>query len=84
VDEGIKKMIEGRREVVDRYYDLPPEERSKAEALFARMEQFGNRCRDQAEFARKLTTLTMDREYNLMLMEFSAYVKTDLNPLKII
>ncbi len=39
------------------------------------MEQCGDQCRDQAEFTQKFTTMTMYREYNLLLVEFSAYVK---------
>jgi hypothetical protein len=82
MDAGIKKLIDAHREVVNRYYDLPPEERRKAEALFARMERFGGECRNRAEFERKFATQTMLREYNLMLLDFSAYVKTDIGPQK--
>ena len=75
MDAKIKKMIDARREDIDKYYDLPLRERLKAEALFARMEECGDQCRDQAEFIQKFTTMTMYREYNLLLVEFSAYVK---------
>lgn len=71
-------MIDARREDIDKYYDLPPEERRKADELFARMEQCGNQCRNQTEFKKKFTTMTMYREYNLMLMGFSAYIKSDV------
>ncbi|MDR2882368.1 MAG: hypothetical protein LBU98_01095 [Alistipes sp.] len=77
MDRKIKKMIEARREVVEQYYDLPPDEQRKAEEFFARMERCGDRCRDLTEFRTLFTTQTMYREYNLMLMEFSAYVKTN-------
>ncbi len=79
MDAGIREMIDARREIIDKYYDLPPGERRKAEVLFAHMEQCGEQCRDRAECKRKFTTLTMYREYNLMLMEFSAYIKPDIS-----
>jgi hypothetical protein len=84
MDAGIKKLIEERREVINKYYDLSADAWHKVEALFARMEQFGKECRNQAEFEKKFATQTMDREYNLMLLEFSAYIKTDINSQELI
>jgi hypothetical protein len=75
MDAGIKQLIKERREAIHKYYDLPPEGLRKAEALFFRMEQIGNDCRTRAEFERKFATQTMYREYNLLLLEFSAYVR---------
>lgn len=71
----IIKSIEARREALYRHYDLPYDARSKAESLFARMEQFGRECRDNTEFERGLVTRTLGGEYNSLLVEFTAYVK---------
>ena len=71
----IIKSIEARREALYRNYDLPHDARSKAESLFARMEQFGRECRNRSEFERKLTTQTLNSEYNSLFVEFTAYVK---------
>jgi hypothetical protein len=78
MDAGIRELIDGRREVIRHYYDLPPEEQQKAEALFARMEQTGGECRNRAEFKRRFATQTMEREYNLLLRDFSAYIRPDI------
>lgn len=75
MDSGILQSIEIRREALYAHYDLPPEERRKAEALFARMERLGQGCRDQADFEQKFMTQTLNREYNNLFVEFTAYVK---------
>ncbi len=71
----IIKSIEAKREALYRHYDLPYDARSKAEALFARMELFGRECRTEAEFERGLATQTLSSEYNGLFVEFTAYVK---------
>ena len=71
----IIKSIEARRQALYSHYDLPPCERDRAESLFSRMEQFGQLCRDRAEFERGLATQTMSNEYNSLFVEFTAYVK---------
>ncbi len=75
MDMEIIRSIEARREALYRYYDLPREARDRAEALFARMEQFGRECRNQGEFERKMATQTLSGEYNSLLVEFTAYVR---------
>jgi hypothetical protein len=42
------------------------------------MEQMAGGCRTREEFERRFATRTMEREYNLMLRDFSAYVRTDM------
>ena len=76
MDKGILQSINSRRDALYAHYDLPPDARRKAEALFARMEHFGLGCRDQADFENKFATLTLNREYNGLFVEFTAYVKT--------
>ncbi len=75
MDMDIIRSIEARREALYRHYDLPGDARKRAEALFARMEQFGSECRSSAEFEHKLTTQTLGSAYNSLLVEFTAYVK---------
>ncbi|MDH6313127.1 hypothetical protein M2137_001914 [Parabacteroides sp. PFB2-10] len=75
MDKGIEQSISSRRDALYTHYNLPEEARQKAEALFERMEQFGQRCRNQADFEEKFTSLTLNREYNNLFVEFTAYVK---------
>ncbi len=82
MDAGIKKMIDARREDLDKYYDLPPRERAIAETMLGRLERLGRRCRNEAEFRKKFSTLTMYQDYNCMLLEFSAYIKPELSTKK--
>jgi len=79
MDPGILQSIQSRRDILYRHYDLPDSERQKAEALFIRMEQFGEKCRNQDEFERKLFTVTMNNEYNNLFVEFTAYAKEEEN-----
>ncbi len=74
MDMEIIKSIEERREALYRNYDLPGDARTKAEALFARMEMFGRQCRDKDEFERRFATETLRSEYNSLFVEFTAYV----------
>lgn len=76
MDKGIEQSINSRRDALYSHYDLPSDARQKAEALFERMEQFGERCRDQADFEEKFATQTLSREFNNLFVEFTAYVKT--------
>lgn len=76
MDKGIEQSINSRRDALYAHYNLPEEARQKAEALFERMEQFGQRCRDQADFEEKFAALTLNREYNSLFVEFTVYVKT--------
>ena len=75
MDKGIEQSISSRREALYTHYNLPEEAQQKAEALFERMKQFGQQCRDQADFEEKFTSLTLNREYNNLFVEFTAYVK---------
>lgn len=75
MDKGIEKSIKTRRDAVYANYDLPHEARLKAEALFERIEQFGERCRDQADFEEKFLTLTLNRELFNLFVDFTAYVR---------
>lgn len=79
MDEKILQFIASRREALYAHYDLPPDERDKAEAVFRRMEQFGRECRDLADFEHKFATLTLNGEYNNLLVEFTAYVRPQQN-----
>lgn len=79
MDNTIHSSIQTRRDALYEHYDLPPEARRKAEALFGRMEEFGKRCRDRAEFEEKFATQTLNREYNNLFVEFTAYVRTPDN-----
>lgn len=79
MDMEIIKSIEARRNALYRNYDLPREAQSKAESLFARMEQFGHQCSSRDEFEKKCATLTLTGEYNSLLVEFTAYVKEPIN-----
>lgn len=76
MDKGIEQSINSRRNALYAHYDLPDDARGKAEALFGRMEQFGQRCTDRADFEEKFATLTLNREYNSLFVEFTAYVRT--------
>ncbi|MDL2310194.1 hypothetical protein LJC39_03655 [Parabacteroides sp. OttesenSCG-928-B22] len=75
MDKGIEQSISSRRDALYTHYNLPEEARQKAEALFERMEMFGQRCRNQADFEEKFSSLTLNREYNNLFVEFTAYVK---------
>ncbi len=79
MNADIKRIIDKRREYIDKYYDLPPEERRKAEAMLERLERLGRRCHTEAEFRKKFNTLTMNQDYNSMLLEFALYVKPEVN-----
>lgn len=76
MDKRIEKSINRKRDALYAHYDLPDYARQKVEALFERMEQFGRRCRDLADFEEKFATLTLNREYNNLFVEFTAYVKS--------
>ncbi len=75
MDAGITKAIEELRTSLDKHYDLPKEERRQADAMFARIEQFGSKCRNRADFEEKFATQTISREFYSMLFNFTAYVK---------
>lgn len=75
MDTGVTESIKSRRDALYHNYDLPGEAKRKAEALFSRMELFGKECKNKDEFERKFTYLTMNREYNNLFVEFTAYVR---------
>lgn len=79
MDSEILKSIQTKRKAIYDYYDLPPEERRRAEAIFTLMELLGKECRNSSEFEERFHTMTLNREYNNLFVEFTAYTKTPDN-----
>lgn len=75
MNEGILNSINSRREALYAYYNLPKGARQKAEDVFARLEQFGQTCLDQADFEKQLPKLKLNEDYNNLFAEFAPYVK---------
>jgi hypothetical protein len=73
----IRKWIDRRRREIDTTYDLPPEEKRKAEAMLERLERLGGRCRTESEFRRRFATQTMYQDFNCMLLEFALYLRPE-------
>ena len=75
MDAIISNSIQIRRDALFNHYDLTEEAGSKANDLFARMEQFGGGCKDAADFETRLATSPLNDEYNHLFAEFAAFVK---------
>jgi hypothetical protein len=68
LDAGILQSIEGRRNHLYENYNLPPDQRMRAELLFAEMERLGRECRSVTEFEHRFHNRTLSRElYDIML-----------------
>jgi hypothetical protein len=77
MDAKIIEFIDRRRREIDTYYDLPSEEKRKAEAMLERLERLGGRCRTEPEFRRRFATQTMYQDFNCMLLEFALYLRPE-------
>jgi plasmid stabilization system protein ParE len=77
MENATKQSIETRREALYGSYDLPPEARTKAEAVFARMEALADEHGgDPARFEAALAAHPLTAEYNALFTEFAPYVKS--------
>jgi hypothetical protein len=73
----ITEFIRQQREWIEQCYDLPPDERRKAEAMLERLERLGGRCSSESEFRQRFATQTMYQDFNCMLLEFALYLKPE-------
>ncbi len=75
MDNEILRSIEERRNTLYGHYDLPPDERAKAEELFGRMEELGRGCTGRAEFETKFAGSQLGGEYNGLFPAFARHVR---------
>ena len=78
MDAKIQRFIEEQRDYIDARYELPPQERRQAEAMFERLADFGAECRNFKDFNEQFHHRTMSQEFYSMLLNFASYIKSSV------
>ena len=75
MDEGIKASIQARYTPISDYFNISGAAETKVQDLFARIEQLGESCADQADFEQQFAVSPLNDEYMNIFTALAPYVK---------